>query len=74
MFSRVLPVFKSPVSEGKYDDPVIVNLQKGKNDVRESHQKLKNVNVSFFPEGGSMYKKTPARSSRFSLKGHGDEI
>ena len=61
VFSRVLPVFKSPVSEGKYEDPVIENLEKGKNNVREIHDKLKEVNVSFFPEGGSLHPKTPAR-------------
>lgn len=61
IFSRVLPVFKSPVAEGQYDTPSIIRSEKNRNNVREEYRKLKEVNVSFYPEGGILHQWVPGR-------------
>ena len=61
VFSRVIPVFKTPVVEGKYDQPVLLASKHNRYDKRPEADRLKQVNMSFFPEGGRLLLKFPGR-------------
>jgi len=54
VFSRVLPVFDQPVKEGKYADRKITNRKFTVPTLREKNPFKERINVSFYPEGGSL--------------------
>ena len=56
MFSRVLPVFKTPIVEGDYTNPVFEPYKSETEKYRPDPEKTKEVNVSFYPEGGNLIK------------------
>ena len=64
IFSRVIPVYTQPKFVGEYDrsyvetnqDNPLVQKIRG-----ESPEKLRDINVSFFPEGGDLVKGLPCR-------------
>ncbi len=56
IFSRVIPVYRTPEQEGHYDNPVIANydgLERERPDLPRS-EKPGDVNVTFYPEGGHL--------------------
>ena len=63
MFSRVLAVFDNPKKEGHYYDekPSITPDKNNITPVRPKTSKLKDVNVSFYPEGGHIIIGQPCR-------------
>ncbi|MCQ2073562.1 MAG: hypothetical protein MJY96_10645, partial [Bacteroidaceae bacterium] len=61
VYSRVIPVFKTPIVEGKYDQPVLLASKHNRYDKRPEANKLKQVNVSYFPEGGRLLSRYPGR-------------
>ena len=54
VFSRVLPVFDQPVKDGNYADRKITNRMFTVPNLREKNPNKEQINVSFFPEGGSL--------------------
>jgi len=54
LFSRVLPVYQSPSSEGNYANPVMAPLSNIISQNRPETEKLQDVNVQFYPEGGHL--------------------
>jgi len=60
IFSRVLPVYKTPAQEGDYRNPQIGDsVVFGDN--RPQPEKLRKVNVMFFPEGGNLVRDLTCR-------------
>ena len=63
IFSRVIPVYRTPEQEGHYDNPVIANydgLERERPDLPRS-EKPGDVNVTFYPEGGHLIEGVPCR-------------
>ena len=65
IFSRVIPVYTQPKFEGEYDrshvesnqdNPLVEKLRGNSN-----NKKIKDVNVSFYPEGGDLIRGLPCR-------------
>jgi len=54
VFSRVLPVFDQPVKEGNYADRKMTNRKFTVPNLREKNPFKEQINVSFYPEGGSL--------------------
>lgn len=54
IFSRVLPVYKTPGNEGDYTNPVMAPDSTILSQKRPAQEKLRKVNVSFYPEGGHL--------------------
>ena len=65
VFSRVLPVFKTPIVEGDYTNPVFEPYKSETENYRPAPEKTKEVNVAVFPEGGSLIK---GKRSRLAFK------
>lgn len=61
VFSRVIPVFRTPQIAGKYDEAVLESTKYESYDARQETEKLKSVNVSYFPEGGRLLLRRPGR-------------
>lgn len=53
-FSRVFPVFDKPRKDGDYADRKITNRQFAVPDKRDKNPSKDKINLSFYPEGGSM--------------------
>jgi len=67
-FSRVFPVFENPETEGDYSNPVMTGYQHEQKVVPQREKQISaadNVNVTFYPEGGSLVK---GLSSRIAFK------
>lgn len=56
VFSRVIPVYSKPKKDGDYysEPPVIKLVKSDIEQYRPPMEKLKKINVEFFPEGGDM--------------------
>ena len=58
IFSRVFPIFNAPISKGEdmYQSPKMATKAFSERlpDMREKKEKLEQINVQFFPEGGHM--------------------
>jgi hypothetical protein len=54
VFSRVLPVFDQPIKEGNYVDRKMTNRKFTVPNLREKYPFKEQINVSFYPEGGSL--------------------
>ena len=54
IFSRVLPVYCEPEQEGDYAHPVMLPDSTYPDKLRPRQERLHDVNVSFYPEGGNM--------------------
>jgi hypothetical protein len=54
IFSRVIPVFDQPEKEGDYADRKITNRKFKVLDYRDKSLFKEKINISFFPEGGSL--------------------
>lgn len=63
IFSRVVPVFTKPSKEGAYYDesPVLKEVKSDIEQYRPKSENLKNLNVSFYPEGGNLVMGIPCR-------------
>ena len=78
IYSRVIPVYKAPEHEGDYADPVM-RQYKGKEPNRpepKKSEKGKQLNISFYPEGGHLIKGVTCRVAfkAADQHGHGVEI
>jgi len=66
IFSRVIPVYTKPELEGEYDEACVI-LKEDKifeiedRDDAADDEKLRRVNVSFYPEGGDLVQGLPSR-------------
>ncbi len=79
IFSRVIPVYTQPKYVGEYDRSHVVRVQDNPlvEDLRgEPKEKYRNINVTFYPEGGDLVRGLPCRvafkatgSDGFGLKG-----
>ncbi len=79
IFSRVIPVYTQPKYVGEYDRSHVVRVKDNPliEDLRgEPKEKYRNVNVTFYPEGGDLVRGLPCRvafkatgSDGFGLKG-----
>ena len=55
IFSRVLPVYNEPEGEGEYNQKEMRNpYNRNIENSRKKPEKLKDVNVDFYPEGGNL--------------------
>ena len=73
IFSRVIPVYKSPEQEGDYSNPSI-EPDPGMYAGRLRRDKLRDVNVTFYPEGGNMVNGLPGRIAFKAVDGVGAGI
>ena len=79
LFSRVIPVYTQPKYVGEYDRSHVVRVQDNPliEDLRgEPKEKYRNINVTFYPEGGDLVNGLPCRvafkatgSDGFGIKG-----
>lgn len=60
-FSRVIPIYRAPEYEGKYEDPVITYMDSPIEQRRPDTEIPEDVNVEFFPEGGHLINGIPTR-------------
>ena len=74
IFSRVLPVYQTPEQEGNYSNPVIAWDSIAFKKSRQHQEKVRNVNVQFFPEGGNMVRDLPCRVAFKATDGNGAGI
>lgn len=63
LFSRVLAVYDPPKEEGNYyeNSPVITIKRSETSEFRPKTEKLRNINASFYPEGGHLILGKPCR-------------
>ena len=62
IFSRVFPVYQAPEEEGDYSHPVLnASVAPWVATHRPKGEKERDVNVSFFPEGGKLVQGIPCR-------------
>ena len=63
LFSRVLAVYDQPKEEGNFyeSSPVITIKRTETSDFRPKSEKLRNINASFYPEGGHLIIGKPCR-------------
>ncbi len=78
VFSRVIPVYKAPEEEGDYADPVMRKYSyKELNRPEPEHSETpKELNLSFYPEGGHLISGLPCRIAfkATDKQGHGVDI
>ncbi len=74
IFSRVLPVYRTPATEGDYSNPVIAMDSSVYSKNRPEQEKLRRVNVTFYPEGGHMVHGLPCRVAFKATDGNGTGI
>ncbi len=78
VFSRVIPVYKEPKTEGDYSDPVMEKYtyhELNRPDPKRS-EKLDRFNLTFYPEGGHLVNGLPCRIAfkATDKQGHGVNI
>ncbi len=62
IFSRVIPIYASPQKEGDWADRTILTHDTDNMPImRQKTQKVKNIELKFYPEGGHMVSGLPAR-------------
>ena len=71
IFSRVFPVYQTPEQEGDFCNPSIASDSSKYNQNRPEHEKLRKVNVLFYPEGGNMVSGLPCRVAFKAVDGNG---
>ena len=54
VFSRVFPVYEAPEKEGDYSNPVMARWDNPYDQQRPEMEKVKKVNMTFYPEGGAL--------------------
>lgn len=54
VFSRVFPVFEAPKKEGDYSNPAMKRWDNPYEQLRPETDKAKTINMTFYPEGGSL--------------------
>ena len=54
VFSRIFPIFQKPKDEGRYDESKFITIPSEVGNDRPKPEKLDDVNVSFYPEGGHL--------------------
>ena len=80
VFSRVFPIFNAPKEQGVYDNPRMVKVPHTERlpKMRVERPKSEKLNVTFFPEGGSMveglsstinFKATDKRGNPLEIEG-----
>ncbi len=71
LFSRVLPVYQTPDQEGDFSNPTIVSDPDRYGQERPDMEKLRDVNVTFYPEGGNLVSGLPSRVAFKAVDGNG---
>ena len=63
LFSRVFAVYEKPKKEGNYyeSSPVVTLRRPQSSEFRPKAEKLRNINASFYPEGGHLILDKPCR-------------
>ena len=61
VFSRVFPVYEAPEKEGDYSDPTMRRWDNPYEQQRPQAEKVKKLNMTFYPEGGSLVQGIPNR-------------
>lgn len=61
LFSRVFPVYETPEVDGNFDNPVLKSYKTDIEMKRPKSEKLKKVNIDFFPEGGNLVVGLPSK-------------
>lgn len=61
IFSRIIPVYKSPEKDGDYANPVMQRYTNNETNrpVATRKERPENLNISFFPEGGHLISGVP---------------
>ncbi len=54
IYSRVIPVYLSPETPGKYDDRKITGSRTNRPDRREKEEKFNDIEFTLFPQGGNL--------------------
>lgn len=54
VFSRVFPVYEAPKKEGDYSNPAMKRWDNPYEQLRPETDKAKTINMTFYPEGGSL--------------------
>ena len=73
IFSRVIPVYEAPAEDGQYDNPLMVpydNYERNRPEEARS-QRLHDLNVTFYPEGGNRVANVPCRIAYKMVDNHG---
>lgn len=73
IFSRVIPVYEAPDRDGHYDNPLMAPYDNYERDrPEEAHsQRLHDLNVTYFPEGGNLVVGVPCRIAYKMVDNHG---
>ncbi|MCQ2064290.1 MAG: hypothetical protein MJY66_00340 [Bacteroidaceae bacterium] len=74
LFSRVLPVYQTPDKEGDYTDPDLAPESKIESQNRPDAERLHDVNVQFYPEGGHTVRGLQSRVAFKATDGHGQGL
>lgn len=61
VFSRVFPVYTDPIAKGEFESSRVLEQEPTAVAKRPDAEKQSNLNVSFFPEGGSAVNNVPQR-------------
>ena len=61
VFSRVFPVYESPKKEGDYSNPIMQRWDNPYDVQRPEATKSKDINLTFYPEGGHLVMGQPCR-------------
>ena len=59
VFSRVFPVYSQPIPEGKFENRIMEPRENRIENVRENRPYKDKINLSFYPEGGTLVKGIP---------------
>jgi len=54
VFSRVIPIYSAPKDKGVYTEHKMIGNNTSRPSAREKKPELKDVDISFFPEGGNL--------------------
>lgn len=71
VFSRVFPVYESPEKEGDYNNPTMRRYENQYDVQRPKSEKLKKLNMTFYPEGGTLVQGIPNRIAFKAMDGNG---
>lgn len=71
VFSRVFPVYETPEKEGDYSNPTMRRWDNPYDEQRPKAEKAKKLNVTFYPEGGTLVQGIPNRIAFKAMDEHG---
>ena len=71
VFSRVFPVYEAPKKDGDYSNPIMRRNEARYDVQRPESEKVKSLNVTFYPEGGTLVQGVTNRVAFKVMDKHG---